>query len=359
MGRLTREEIAERKAAIERAATERLADRADVQVARTEGLQYVRPFSDAYDSTVDAMVNVDGRFRLGLGQIDVLTRGFGPKELVMVVGFSHAGKTQLVNTAILNNRDRRVLFLSMDDPTEMILIKLACMKLGVSAEALEKRIAQGDQDALTALRVAATDDFRNLIVVDQSLSLDGIDHVVREATTYWGAGPDAVIIDYLKSIQGGDDENGGITTKATALKRWEKEQSFPTIVLHQNTRGRGAPGEPITMLSGAYGGEDVATVLMGVRRKRDWSELEEYERRQQKDTITIHVVKNKRPPAKVTPPDGIDFYMDPQTGLIRRLHDDDLPLNRTGLTSSTEALAVARAYTPSMDADSFDGWEQS
>ena len=187
---LTAEEIAERKARLEQAAQERLVDRAEIQVHRAEGLQYVRPFADAYDAVVDAMVNPDGRFRLGLAPIDTLTRGFGPKELVMIVGFSHAGKTQLVNTAILYNRDKRILFLSMDDPTEMILIKLACMRMGVSAEDLERRVAQGDKEALRALRVAATDDFRNLLVVDQSLSIAGIDRVVKEATTYWEAPPD-------------------------------------------------------------------------------------------------------------------------------------------------------------------------
>ena len=141
-----------------------------------------------------------------------------------------------------------------------------------------------------------------------------------------------------------NDEPEGVKARATALKRWQKDQPFPTIVLHQNTRGRGAPGEPITMMSGAYGGEDTATVLLGVRRKRDWAELEQWERETHKNTITIHVVKNKRPPAKITPTDGIDFYMDPHTGLIRRMNDDDWPVRRDRpLTSSREALEVRRS----------------
>lgn len=347
---LTVEEIRERKARLEQAALERLTERAEVQVQRANNYRFVRPFSDAYDSAVDSIVRAEGRFTLGLSEIDVLTRGFGPKELVLVLGFAHAGKTQLVNTAILNNRDRRVLFLSMDDPREMILIKLACMQLGVSADALERRIRSGDDEALRSLRVAATDSFRNLIVVDEALSLSGVDQAVKEATDYWGAPPEAVFIDYLGSMRNANDDGGleSIQARAAMLKRWCKEQPFPTICLHQNTRGRGAPGEPITMLSGAYGGEQEATVLMGVRRKRDWAELEQWERDLHRNTITLHVVKNKRPPSRVTPPEGVDFFMEPTTGLIRRLHDDDWPQALTGraITSATAAVAAARSVAP-------------
>lgn len=337
---LTIEEIAERKKALEGAALARLAERADVQAERTNSFRYVRPFSDAYKGVVESIAQTDGRFTLGLSQIDTLTRGFGPKELVMLVGFSHAGKTQVVNTAIINNRDKRILFLSMDDPVEMILVKLACMELGVSAEVLEQRIRRGDEDALRQLRRTATDTFRNLIVVDRSLSLSGVSDVVAEASTYWGLPPDVLVIDYLSSMQGDHDgEDDGIKSRAAALKRWQKDQPFPTIVLHQNTRGRGAPGEPITMLSGAYGGEQEATVLMGVRRQRDWAEHDRAMREQHANTVTLHVVKNKRPPNKITPVGGIDFYMNPDTGLIRRLRDDDWPTReRTGAMTSQEAV---------------------
>ena len=39
----------------------------------------------------------------GLASIDVLTRGFRPSDLVVLTGFAHSGKTQLVNTMISNN----------------------------------------------------------------------------------------------------------------------------------------------------------------------------------------------------------------------------------------------------------------
>ena len=47
--------------------------------------------------------------------------------------------------------------------------------------------------------------------------------------------------------------------------------------------------------------------------------------------MNLHLAKNKRPPARVTAPDGLDFAMDPDTGLIRPLREGD----RRGQTSIT------------------------
>jgi hypothetical protein len=101
-----------------------------------------------------------------------------------------------------------------------------------------------------------------------------------------------------------------------------KKKPFPTLALQQNSRSRGAPGEPITMLSMGFGGEKEATMILGVRRKKDLESAEATERAMHANTITLHLVKNKRPPGKVTPIEGVDFEMVPSTGLIRPLQED-------------------------------------
>ena len=66
---------------------------------------------------------------------------------VIVTGFAHSGKTQLTNTMIVNNPDKKILFFSLDDPAEMILAKLVAMQTDVPASLLEDRIRDGDEDA--------------------------------------------------------------------------------------------------------------------------------------------------------------------------------------------------------------------
>lgn len=341
MALLTEEQVQEnlRKLQARQVAATDEAARAEEQ--RTARNQYVRPLSDAATSAIDSIENNDERFMLGLDAIDFRTRGFGSKELIFVTGFAHSGKTQLINTAILNNQDKRILFFSMDDPAEMILIKLVCMLNDVDAEQLEARIRQHDHESKLALKQAATHVFKNLSIVDDSLGLAGMDVALAEFQSLHGASPHAVIVDYIGSMQGGGDgDDNGIKAKAALLKQWVKDKPFPTIVAHQNTRSRGAPGEPITMMSMGYGGEQEATMVIGVRRKRDNEALESGVREMHANTVTLHLVKNKRPPGKLTPTDGVDLYMAPSTGLIRPELDSDRPGRTQGLTQAAEVVAT-------------------
>lgn len=317
--------------------------------APTDEYRYVRPFHTTYDSIVEALENPEDRITLGLSAIDVLTRGFGAKELIFISGFAHSGKTQIVNTMIKNNLDKRILFFSMDDPAEMILLKLSCMLTGFNAEVLEQRIRNGDSTAKVELKTAAVDTLKNLIVVDESLGLAAMTQTVEEATRYWGAPPECIIIDYLELMQGdsvSDDASANVKRKSQSLKRWVKDQDCPVIVVHQATRSKGAPGQAVSMLSMAYGGEQEATMVIGVRRKRDDEKLDSWERQQERDTVTLHLAKNKRPPARVTPAEGVDFYMDPETGLVRMLREGDRGGQTqivTEVNSAAEAVKVAEA----------------
>ena len=103
----------------------------------------------------------------------------------------------------------------------------------------------------------------------------------------------------------------------------------------------------MTISSGAYGGEQQATHVIGVRRKRfeieaqireiqeklDRSSATErmlerldnlrYELRIHMDTITVNLVKCKRPASALL--DDIDFLIEAGTGRLQRLDSGVLP----------------------------------
>lgn len=287
--------------------------------------RFVKPLSTSADSLIDALRMPQG-IGTGLAEIDVLTRGFRPTDLVIVTGFAHSGKTQLINQMLVNNAhewpEKRILFFSLDDPAEMILAKLVAMHTGIPSEQLEARVRSGDPEASALILDAAVNVFPNLLVVDDVIGINAMQEAVKEATEVWGRKPDAVVIDYLEMIPGSgfdDDQSANVKQKANSLKGWAKSASYPIICLHQGTRSNAKPGEPITLLSMGFSGEQQSTIVIGCRRKRDRTDLEPHERRAVEDTITVHVVKNKRPGGRLTHFDGVDFHLDAPTGTIRSL----------------------------------------
>lgn len=297
---------------------EEIAARLDSVVPSPNGYKYVKPLHTIGQSLIEALRVEDG-IGLGLAQVDVLTRGFRPTDLVLITGFAHSGKTQLVNTMILNNPAKRVLFFSMDDPAEMILAKLVAMHTGMSAETIERRVREGDEGTKRLVLETASMQFPNLIVVDDVIGMASMQEAVEEASDYWGQRPDAVIQDYVEMMPGNgtsESQASMVKEKLNDIKKWARVAEYPLIVLHQGTRSNSHPGEAITLLSMGFSGEQQATIVIGCRRKRDKEDMEAWERQNHENTITCHVVKNKRPGGKMTHYEGLDFDMDPTTGKI-------------------------------------------
>ena len=156
------------------------------------------------------------------------------------------------------------------------------------------------------------------------------------------------MFDYADLLNSELDTKG----KLKALKAWGKDHDLPFFVLHQSSRSGGAGGQQVTMTSGGYGGESEAFIMIGVRRKINMyrEQVRQLQERadntsndkayqklvdriryieddlipRHRDTITINLMKNKRPPMHLV--DDIDFKLDQNTGrLIRIRFDGDDP----------------------------------
>lgn len=272
--------------------------------------RFVRPLIHAADSLIEYLQNTEGRFMTGLREIDLMTRGIGAGELMYVTGYTHSGKTQAFLTAVVNNAHRRIVLITADETSEQVLTKIVCMLTGSNAERLEERVKAGDQQAIDRVRRIAREDLRNLIIVDGGMHLDNVSTVIAEAEDHWQAPVEALGIDYLDLLRTGDTDVEG---KSQTLKGWVVEQSFPTIVIHQGSRGNSGGGKRLAMNSMKYGGEAEATFVLGVRRLRDDPELTEGERRSVENTVEISLIKNKRPPSKIG---EFTYGLRPESGLI-------------------------------------------
>lgn len=306
-------------------------------------LAYYTPLVKAADDYVHWAQTPNERIYLGFADIDSEMRGIAPSELCIINGYSHSGKTLALLQILVANQDKRVIYFCPDEPRTLTLIKLACVTHGIEANLLEQRIANRDQESIKLLRETASVHFPHLAVFDQTVSLVDMERALSETIDVMGE-PQLIVVDYLDLITGGGED---VPSKANAIKAFGKRHNVPLLVLHQSSRTAGADGRKMTISSGAYGGEQQATHIIGVRRKRFeieghirelqekldratntekiMSKIEElqYDLRIHMDTLTLNLVKCKRPAGKLL--DDMDFVIESGTGRLKRLENGVLP----------------------------------
>lgn len=314
---------------------ERIMDR--INLFEEEGVSEYRPLDDEVDNYIDFAKHPERRVYTGIAAIDSQTRGLAPSELMIVSGFAHNGKTVLTVEIILANEGTPCVFFTPDETRTVVLAKLSSALYGVSAEEIERRLGVGDQETVEMLRTVAA-RFRNLAVYDDNATLHSMDKAVDDVTAAWGEPPKYAIFDYADLLS----YDGDVMAKIDELKRWGKKHKLPFIVLHQSSRSSGAGGKKVSITSGAYGGDKQAFIMIGVRRKINLlhAQIEMLEEKlettqrddtaqkirqkiqeiqddlipRHRDTITINLVKNKRPPMNLV--DDLDFKLNQETGRI-------------------------------------------
>ena len=299
--------------------------------------QYYKPLSEAADEFIRFAETPELRVFTGIDLFDTLIRGVAPGELCLINGFAHSGKTVLATEILMANKTAPVVLFTPDETRPAVLTKLAAATTGVGAAELERRIYKQDLDARNLLIDVAT-EYQQLAVYDENVTLHQMDRMFDEATEAFGQKPKAVVFDYAEQLNEATDTKG----KLDELKRWGKQHSVAMFVLHQTSRTAGADGRKLGIASGAYGGEQQATFMITVRRKINYymdrlDELEmkianasnpkQIERWQEeaynivydeiprhKDTVSLALVKNKRPPMELTK--EVDFNIDNVTGRL-------------------------------------------
>lgn len=305
--------------------------------------QYYEPLVKAADEYVHWAQHPQERVYLGFPDLDGQMRGIAPSEMCLINGYSHSGKTLFLMQILIANQDKAVIYFCPDEPRTLTLIKLACIVHGIDAHILEEQVANNDPKAINLLKETANEHFPRLAVFDQMMSLNDMEKALAEVSDIWGK-PALLVFDYLELLQGGGED---VPSKANTLKAFGKRHNIPLLVLHQSSRTAGADGKKMTISSGAYGGEQQATHIIGVRRKkfeiehqiRDITErlersnnterllerldLLRYDLRIHQNTVTVNLVKCKRPSSQLL--DDMDFEIEHGTGRLNRLPAGILP----------------------------------
>lgn len=304
---------------------------------------HYNPLAQAADEFIHWAQHPDERIYLGFQDLDEEMRGIAPSEMCLINGYSHSGKTMFLLQILVANADKPVVYFCPDEPRTLTLIKLTCLMHGIPADILEAQVSNNDKKAIDLLRDTANQSFPNLAVFDQMMTLNEMENALGEIRDMWGQ-PALLVFDYLELLNGGGED---VPSKANTLKAFGKRHNIPLLVLHQSSRTAGADGKKMTISSGAYGGEQQATHIIGVRRKKfeiesQIREIEErldtsrnterllerldalrYELRIHQNTVTVNLVKCKRPASRLL--DDIDFEIEQGTGRLARLRNGEFP----------------------------------
>lgn len=304
---------------------------------------YYNPLAQAADEFIHWAQHPDERIYLGFQDLDEEMRGIAPSEMCLINGYSHSGKTMFLLQILVANADKPVVYFCPDEPRTLTLIKLTCLMHGIPADILEAQVSNNDKKAIDLLRDTANQSFPNLAVFDQMMTLNEMENALGEIRDMWGQ-PALLVFDYLELLNGGGED---VPSKANTLKAFGKRHNIPLLVLHQSSRTAGADGKKMTISSGAYGGEQQATHIIGVRRKKfeiesQIREIEErldtsrnterllerldalrYDLRIHQNTVTVNLVKCKRPASRLL--DDIDFEIEQGTGRLARLRNGEFP----------------------------------
>jgi len=222
---------------------------------------------------------------------------------------------------LINDPATHVVIFSMDEPRELVAMKLFCLLKGRSSTEVEEAIKANDQRTIQELAEASEKELSRVAIIDESLPLTRMEEVMEEIREWFGTNPSFCMIDYLELLPGGDSDATGVTTKAQAVKRWAKTQRVPVGLVHQAGRGSGDKGRAAGLYAGRYGGEQEAIFVIEVYRQRDRYDLSPWEKKYHTDSINLNLCKNKRTARLIDQ----TYYLDPSSGHIHPYWEELIP----------------------------------
>jgi hypothetical protein len=309
------------------------------QALQTTTYKHYKSLREAADEYIHWAQHPEERVYLGIPQLDNAMRGTAPRQMTGVVGYTHSGKTQLLVHMALNNPDRGIPWFAPDESRMAMLTKLTAVRVGVSARQMEAELNDPTSEKhARALLYETADALPNLFVCEDNLSTWEMWEACEEFEQARQLKVNAVVFDFARLLKVEGDERA----KLEALKHWTNDHGVALFVIHQTSRTSGRDGERITLESGAYGGEDIFTHMIGVRRKYRFYEsiandlekamarCDDDRKRQMlmeawseattevsihRNSITFNLVKNKVPPNDLV--DEFDLTIDGPTGRLR------------------------------------------
>ncbi|RMF84428.1 MAG: replicative DNA helicase, partial [Planctomycetota bacterium] len=214
----------------------------DVTERRVSGGPQMLP--DLITQVFERIQDLDGKSLTGLPtgftELDDLTCGLQPSELIIIAGRPSMGKTALgVNIAehMAMTEGLPVLFFSLEMSSQQVAQRIMCSRAGVNSERLRK--GQHSSADLSRLQQVADEARNRPLLVDDTASLSILELRARARMAYRKHAIRAVFVDYLQLMHapGSENRQQEVAAISRGLKALAKELEVPVIAMAQLNRG--------------------------------------------------------------------------------------------------------------------------
>lgn len=175
----------------------------------------------------------------GFAQLDDLTAGLQPGELIVVAGRPSMGKTAFgLNLAehLSINEGRPSLFFSLEMSRQQVAQRLLCSWARVDSHSFRRgRLQEPEMDRL---RAAAGRMAGKPLIIDDSSSLSVLELRARARMAYRRYGVRAIFVDYLQLLRapGTESRQTEVAEISRGLKGLAKELNLPVVTMAQLNR---------------------------------------------------------------------------------------------------------------------------
>jgi replicative DNA helicase len=221
----------------------------------------------------------------GFTDLDEMTNGFQPGDLVIIAARPSMGKTSFAMNIALNaalDAKKKVLIFSLEMNKDSLVQRLLTSEARVDAQRLRKA-ALRDDDFVRLARAAGLLGQAELMIDDAS-NIGMMDIRSRARRVKSETGLDMIVVDYLQFIQeppGAESRVQAVSQISRLLKALAKELEVPVLALSQLSRSteqrtgesRGRPQLADLRDSGAI--EQDADLVMGIFRPEVYALKEE------------------------------------------------------------------------------------
>lgn len=241
-----------REAAAQQASAEEVQQSIEQQLFAMGQNHQLNEFSDIQKELVKLVDLIDERFNngtevigvpTGLEDLDQITSGLQPTDLIILAARPSMGKTSLalnlIDPALRKCPEQSVQVYSLEMPTQQLLFRLLALLGGIDLQKLMK--GQLDDDDWPRLQAAMhkLNSYGDRLVIDDTPAQTptALRAKARRAARKYGP-PALILVDYLQLMKQPGKENRAneITDISGALKALAKEMKCPVVALSQLNR---------------------------------------------------------------------------------------------------------------------------